>query len=212
MDILGISNFELFLVAVLLLNATPGPDTAYIVGRSIAQGRSAGLMSALGISAGCCIHALASAIGLSAILAASATAFTFIKLAGGAYLIYLGIRMVLGRQVDPSMTGMKSDVRSLKMIFLQAMVTNVLNPKVILFFLAFIPQFVRTDAPQKTAAFLLLGVAFAAISMCWNSGTAFLAGTLARRAGRNPRVKLWLERLVGATFMALGAKLALTKS
>jgi len=212
MDILGISNFGLFLVAVLLLNATPGPDTAYIIGRSIAQGRTAGLLSALGISAGCCVHALASAIGLSAILAASATAFTFIKLAGGAYLVYLGIRMMLAKPAGPAASAARSDVRSRKTIFLQAMVTNVLNPKVILFFLAFIPQFVRSDAPQKTLAFLLLGVAFALISMAWNSGTAFLAGTLARRAGSSPRAKLWLERVVGATFVALGAKLAFTKS
>jgi len=212
MDIFGISNFGLFLVAVLLLNATPGPDTAYIVGRSIAQGRAAGLMSALGISVGCCVHALASAVGLSAILAASATAFMFIKLAGGAYLVYLGLRMLLAKQTAGPAAAGSGDLRSLKTIFLQAMLTNVLNPKVILFFLAFIPQFVRTDAPQKTLAFLLLGVAFAAISMCWNSGTAFLAGTLARRAGRSPRVRLWLERTVGATFVALGAKLALSKT
>jgi threonine/homoserine/homoserine lactone efflux protein len=103
-------------------------------------------------------------------------------------------------------------VRSLRTIFWQAMITNVLNPKVILFFLAFIPQFVRTDAPQKTVAFLLLGVMFAAISMCWNSGTAFLAGTLARRARRNSKLRLWLERMVGSAFIALGAKLALTRN
>ncbi|RZI43948.1 LysE family translocator [Herbaspirillum sp. HC18] len=212
MDIFGISNFGLFLAAVLLLNATPGPDTAYIVGRSIAQGRSAGLMSALGISVGCCVHAFASAVGLSAILAASATAFTLIKLAGGAYLVYLGIRMMLTKQHGAAASNGMRDVRSLKTIFLQAMVTNVLNPKVILFFLAFIPQFVRNDAPQKTVAFLLLGVAFAVISMFWNSGTAFLAGTLARRAGRNPRVRLWLERTVGAAFVALGARLAFTRT
>ncbi|OWW21781.1 LysE family translocator [Noviherbaspirillum denitrificans] len=212
MDILGISNFGLFLVAVLLLNATPGPDTAYIVGRSIAQGRAAGLLSALGISAGCCVHALASAVGLSAILAASAAAFTIIKLAGGIYLVYLGLRMMLAKPGDASAPAKAQDVRSHKTIFLQAMVTNVLNPKVILFFLAFIPQFVRTDAPHKTLAFLLLGAAFVVLSTFWNSGTAFLAGTLARRAGRSPRVKLWLERSVGATFVALGAKLAFTKA
>lgn len=212
MDFFGISNFSLFLIAVLLLNATPGPDTAYIVGRSLAQGRAAGLMSALGISAGCCVHALASAVGLSAVLAASATAFMIIKLAGGAYLVYLGIRMLLAKPAGAVATSMARDVRSLRTIFWQAMVTNVLNPKVILFFLAFIPQFVRADAPQKTFGFLLLGVAFAVISMGWNSGTAFLAGTLARRAGNNPRVRLWLERTVGATFVALGLKLALTRN
>lgn len=212
MNFLGISDFSLFLVAVLLLNATPGPDTAYIVGRSLAQGRSAGLMSAFGISVGCCVHALASAIGLSAILAASATAFMLIKLAGGAYLVYLGIRMLVAKPGKAAASTATPDVRSLHTIFWQALVTNVLNPKVILCFLAFIPQFVRADAPQKTLAFLLLGVAFAAISMCWNSGTAFLAGTIAHRAGRNPQARLWLERVVGGTFVALGIKLALTRN
>lgn len=211
MNMLGIFDFGLFLVAVLLLNATPGPDTAYIIGRSLAQGRAAGLVSALGISVGCLVHALASAIGLSAVLAASATAFMLIKLAGGAYLVYLGLRMLLAKPHAATAASTARDVRSLQTIFWQAMVTNVLNPKVILFFLAFIPQFVHPDAPQKTLGFLLLGVAFAVISMGWNSGTAFLAGTLARRAGRSPRVKLWLERTVGVTFIALGAKLALTR-
>ncbi len=212
MEIFGISNFGLFFAAVLLLNATPGPDTAYIVGRSVAQGRAAGLMSAMGISAGCCVHAIASAVGLSAILAASATAFLFIKLAGGAYLVYLGIRMALARPGHAQENPATRDVRSRRTIFWQAMVTNVLNPKVILFFLAFIPQFVRADAGQKTTAFLFLGVVFALISMCWNSGTAMLAGTLARHAGRSPRVRLWLERTVGGAFVALGAKLALSRN
>ena len=211
MDSFGFYNFGLFLVAVLLLNATPGPDTAYIVGRSIAQGRSAGLMSALGISAGCCVHAVASAVGLSAVLAASATAFMLIKLAGGVYLIYLGIRMLLARPVAGNVSATQADVRSLHTIFWQAMLTNVLNPKVILFFLAFIPQFVHADASHKTLGFLFLGLALAFISMGWNSGTAFLAGTLARRASNNPRVRLWLERFVGAAFVGLGAKLALTR-
>jgi threonine/homoserine/homoserine lactone efflux protein len=212
MSYLGISDFSLFLAAVLLLNATPGPDTAYIVGRSVAQGRAAGLMSALGITLGCCVHAAASAFGLSAILAASATAFMFIKLAGGIYLVYLGMRMLLSRQVAAGTTAATQDMRTNRKIFWQALVTNVLNPKVILFFLAFIPQFVRGDAEHKTLAFLLLGLAFAVISLFWNSGTALLAGTLSRRAGNNPRVKLWLERVVGGTFVALGIKLALTRN
>ncbi|RJG04812.1 LysE family translocator [Noviherbaspirillum cavernae] len=212
MNFLGISDFGLFCAAVLLLNATPGPDTAYIVGRSVAQGRAAGLMSALGISVGCCVHAIASALGLSAILAASATAFMAIKLAGGAYLVYLGIRMLLAKPADLSASIAVREERPLRTIFWQAVVTNVLNPKVILFFLAFIPQFVHGDSSQKMLAFLVLGIVFAVISMCWNSGTAFLAGTLARRAGNNPQAKLWLERSVGAAFVALGLKLALTKN
>ena len=212
MNFLGISDFSLFCAAVLLLNATPGPDTAYIIGRSLAQGRTAGLMSALGISVGCCVHAAASAVGLSAILAASATAFMLIKLAGGAYLVYLGIRMMLSKAGHAAASTKASDKRSLRTIFWQALVTNVLNPKVILFNLAFIPQFVRADSAHKPLAFFALGLTFATISMCWNSGTAVLAGTIARRAGRNPQAKLWLERVVGGTFVALGIKLALTKN
>ncbi|MEN3293973.1 MAG: hypothetical protein V7642_3226 [Burkholderiales bacterium] len=212
MNLFGISDFGLFCLAVLLLNATPGPDTAYIVGRSVAQGRAAGLVSALGISLGCCVHALASALGLTAILAASATAFLVIKLAGGAYLVYLGVRMMLAKAAPEAVAAAPGEARSLRKIFWQAVITNVLNPKVILFFLAFIPQFVRADSAQKTAAFLLLGVIFVAITTCWNSGTAFLAGTLARHASRNPTIKLWLERSVGAAFVALGVRLAFTKN
>ena len=210
----GVTDFGLFCAAVLLLNITPGPDTAYIVGRSLAQGRAAGLMSALGISAGCCVHAVLSAFGLTAILAASATAFTVIKLAGGAYLIYLGLRMVLTRAkpavADRAPANPPPQVR-LRRIFLQAMATNLLNPKVILFFLSFFPQFVRADAADKTLSFLLLGVAFVLISTIWNSGTALAAGVLAAGAGRNPRVKTWLERGVGAAFVALGMRLAMAR-
>lgn len=212
MNFLGISDFGLFCAAVLLLNATPGPDTAYIVGRSVAQGRAAGMMSALGISVGCCVHALASALGLSAILAASATAFFAIKLAGGVYLVYLGVRMLLTKPAIGDAGLRIRDERPLRTIFWQAMITNVLNPKVILFFLAFIPQFVHGDSTQKMLAFLVLGIVFSVISLGWNSGTAMLAGTLARGAGNNPRIKLWLERTVGAAFVALGLKLALSKN
>lgn len=211
MSFFGISDFGLFCLAVLLLNATPGPDTAYIVGRSVAQGRSAGLVSALGISVGCCVHAVASAFGLSALLAASATAFTLIKVAGGTYLIYLGIRMLLTK-AHQNAAPTVPPARPLKTIFWQAVVTNVLNPKVVLFFLSFFPQFVSADSPHKTLAFLMLGATFVVMSAGWNSGTALLAGTLARRASGSPHIKLWLERSVGGAFVALGAKLALSKA
>jgi len=214
MDQLGITHFSLFCIAVLLLNATPGPDTAYIVGRSIAQGRAAGLLSALGISLGCLIHAIASAFGLTAIIATSALAFTIVKVAGGGYLVYLGVRMLLSKPDKTSpvdLEPMVSGYRPPKAIFWQAVVTNLLNPKVVLFFLSFFPQFVRADTVHKTSAFLLLGAVFVVMSTFWNSGTALLAGTLARRAGRNPQFRLWLERFVGSAFIALGIKLVLTK-
>jgi len=211
MEFLGITGFGLFCLAVLLLNATPGPDTAYIVGRSVAQGRGAGIVSALGISAGCCVHTLASAFGLSAILAASATAFGIIKLAGGAYLVYLGIRMLMARRQEPGAIA-PPEARPVRTIFWQGFVTNVLNPKVVLFFLSFFPQFVSADSQYKTAAFLVLGAVFVAMSTVWNCGTAMLAGTLARRAGSNPGVKVWLERTVGAAFVGLGVRLALARN
>lgn len=207
----GITDFSLFLMAVLLLNATPGPDTAYIVGRSVAQGRGAGLLSALGITAGCCIHATLSAFGLTALLAASATAFMAVKLAGSAYLVYLGIKMLLSKKSSASKNLPQRALRSHKTIFLQAMITNVLNPKVILFFLSFFPQFVQHDSPHKIAAFLLLGAVFSVVTLCWNSSTVMLAGTLTRRAGNNPHIKHWLERAVGAAFVALGISVVLRK-
>ncbi|MFT5962727.1 MAG: hypothetical protein ACI8WM_003074, partial [Burkholderiaceae bacterium] len=142
MSIPGIPDFGYFCMAVLLLNATPGPDTAFIVGRSLTQGRAAGLVSALGISAGCCVHALAATLGLSALLATSATAFTLIKLAGGIYLMYLGVRMLLTRAAVEGAPAKNTTARPLQTIFWQALVTNLLNPKVVLFFLSFFPQFV----------------------------------------------------------------------
>lgn len=218
MHYLGISDFGLFCLAVFLLNVTPGPDTAYIVGRSVAQGRNAGLVSALGISFGACVHTMASALGLSALLTASATAFMVVKIAGGLYLVYLGLRMLLakpntagdvdGRQASAGAPGLRK-------IFWQAAITNVLNPKVALFFLSFFPQFVQRDTAHQTLAFLTLGLTFIVMSTIWNSGTALVAGTLTLRVGAgnssNSRLKKWLERAIGGAFIALGVKLAFSK-
>ena len=208
---LGITHFGFFLVAVLLLNATPGPDTAYIVGRSVAQGRGAGLMSALGISAGCCVHALACAFGLTAVLAASATAFTVVKLVGAAYLIYLGVRMVFAKQAagdDAPQAASRAAAKPLRQLFLQGFWTNVLNPKVVLFFVSFFPQFVSADSPRKALAFLTLGAVFVAMSTVWNGFVAWIAGSVSRRFAGKPGVKKWLDRTVGSAFVGLGLKLA----
>ena len=210
----GIVHFPFFLAAVFLLNVTPGPDTAYIVGRSVAQGRSAGLVSALGISAGCCVHALACAFGLTALLAASATAFTVIKLVGAVYLIYLGARLLLAsrsapQQEAPGRPPRVSDARKpLAQLFVQGFWTNVLNPKVVLFFVSFFPQFVSADSDGKALAFLFLGLVFVAMSTVWNSFVAWIAGSVTKRLGGKPSVKKWLDRVVGSAFVGLGLKLA----
>jgi threonine/homoserine/homoserine lactone efflux protein len=135
----GIHDFGAFLAAGILLNLTPGPDTFYILGRSIAQGRRAGIASVLGISSGALIHTLAAALGLSVLLTASASAFLAVKLAGAAYLVYLGAKMFFGRKSATTLpTGFSSS--SFFTVYRQGLLTNVLNPKVALFFLAFMPQ------------------------------------------------------------------------
>ncbi len=207
----GITHFGFFVFAVFLLNITPGPDTAYIVGRSVAQGRGAGLMSAFGISAGCCVHALACAFGLTALLAASATAFTVIKLVGAAYLIYLGVRMIVARQAaEPSgaAAAQGTAAKPLRQLFMQGFWTNVLNPKVVLFFVSFFPQFVSADSPHKAWAFLTLGAVFVSMSTVWTSLVAWVAGSVTQRFSGKPGVKKWLDRTVGSAFVGLGLRLA----
>ncbi|PLZ00455.1 lysine transporter LysE [Burkholderia sp. WAC0059] len=211
----GITHFGFFVIAVFLLNVTPGPDTAYIVGRSVAQGCGAGLMSALGISAGCCVHSLACAFGLTALLAASATAFTVIKLVGAIYLAYLGVRLIFTRAAAAQPAGDATKpaggaARPLRQLFLQGFWTNVLNPKVVLFFVSFFPQFVATDSPHKALAFLSLGAVFVAMSSVWNSFVAWVAGSVTRRFAGKPGVRKWLDRTVGGAFIGLGIKLATT--
>ncbi|EDT05570.1 Lysine exporter protein (LYSE/YGGA) [Burkholderia ambifaria IOP40-10] len=208
---LGITHFGFFVFAVFLLNITPGPDTAYIVGRSVAQGRGAGLMSAFGISAGCCVHALACAFGLTALLAASATAFTVIKLVGAAYLIYLGVRMIIARQAAEASgaeAAQGTAAKPLRQLFMQGFWTNVLNPKVVLFFVSFFPQFVSADSPHKAWAFLSLGAVFVAMSTVWTSLVAWVAGSVTQRFSGKPGVKKWLDRTVGSAFVGLGLRLA----
>lgn len=253
---LGISSFPFFVIAVLLLNVTPGPDTAFIVGRSVSQGRKAGIVSALGISMGCIVHSLAVAFGLTAILAASAAAFTVIKFAGAIYLIYLGARMLFARKSDAAIeeataratsdaadgpmgataaavTGRADDAaadaqgrragdvlastsggaavkppKSLRSVLVSGFWTNVLNPKVILFFVSFFPQFVSTGSAHKTLAFLVLGAVFVVMSTVWNCGVAWIAGSVTERMRGRPVVRQWIDRVVGTAFIGLGVRLA----
>ena len=213
----AIIQFPVFVLAVLLLNATPGPDTAYIVGRSVTQGRRAGLWAAVGISAGCCVHVIATAVGLSAIMAASPLIFGLIKWVGAIYLAWLGL-LLLWSSLRPAAPGTESvplvAARGPRAIVLQGFLTNVLNPKVILFFLSFFPQFVDPAATSlaKTQAFLWLGLVFVLMSTVWNSGTAWLSGTLSQGLRQRPSVRRWLEGTVGVMFVALGVKLALTRA
>jgi threonine/homoserine/homoserine lactone efflux protein len=207
----GTHDLALFIISGLLLNFTPGADTLYIVGRSTLQGTRAGAVAALGIGAGCCVHILAAALGLSALLATSATAFTVVKLIGAAYLIYLGVALWRSGSGTPAARATPSSPASLRVVFAQGVLTNVLNPKVALFFLAFLPQFVDPDTPHKLLAFLFLGVLFNANGTLWNLFVAWSAASLGGRVVTRGQGKTWLSRTAGAVFVLLGAKLALSE-
>lgn len=203
----GIHELWLFVVSGLLLNVTPGPDTAYIVGRSIQVGWRGGVVAALGVGAGCLLHVFAAALGLSALLAASSAAFTLVKWVGAAYLCYLGARMLLARAPTPvAATG--TGAISLRQVFLQGALTNALNPKVALFFLAFLPQFVAVDSPNKAAAFALLGLIFIFNGTLWCLGVAVFAARAAGRFRQSGRALAWISRGLGGLFVYLGVRVA----
>jgi threonine/homoserine/homoserine lactone efflux protein len=203
----GIHDFALFITAGILLNLTPGPDTLYILGRSVAHGRTAGIASALGISVGSLLHTGAAALGLSAFLATSAWAFTFVKLAGAAYLIFLGVRALLERQEElwvPAQFKRRGPAAA----FRQGILTNILNPKVALFFLAFLPQFIDSATPSKTIPFLVLGLTFVSTGTIWCLILAWFSSAFSARLRESPGVAALLNRAVGSLFIFLGLRLA----
>ena len=208
----GIHEFWLFILSGLLLNVTPGPDTAYILGRSIQLGWRGGAAAAIGSSTGCLVHVFAAAIGLSALLMASSAAFAMLKLAGAAYLLFTGIQMLLSRPKPLADVAVQGGEISLSKVFSQGALTNVLNPKVALFFLAFLPQFVAVDSPHKTAAFLLLGAVFIFNGTLWCLGLAAFASRAASRIRRSEGVMAWINRVLGALFVYLGFRVAMLEA
>jgi threonine/homoserine/homoserine lactone efflux protein len=204
---LGIHDYWLFVATGVFLNLTPGQDTFYILGSSIAHGRRVGIASALGIGAGCMVHTLAAAIGLSAVLATSATAFTAVKLAGAAYLVYLGIRALLAPTAGISPL-QHSNPAPAGLAFRRGVLTNVLNPKVALFFLALLPQFIDSDSPTKVGAFLALGFTFVATGTAWCLLLAVAAAHIRGYFAEHPRALVHLSRAGGALFVLLGLRLA----
>jgi threonine/homoserine/homoserine lactone efflux protein len=209
---LGIHEFWLFILSGLLLNITPGPDTAYILGRSIQLGWRGGAAAAIGICTGCLVHVFAAAIGLSALLMASSTAFVVLKLAGAAYLLFTGIQMLLSRPKPLADVPTQGGETSLSKVFWQGALTNVLNPKVALFFLAFLPQFVAAESPHKPLAFLLLGGIFIFNSTLWCLGIAAFAARAASSIRRSEGVMAWINRVLGGMFVYLGFRVAMLEA
>ena len=202
------STLAVFALASFLLIVVPGPAVLYVVTRSIAQGRRAGLVSMLGVEAGGLVHVAAAAVGLSAIIASSATAFTVVKLAGAAYLISIGVRRLVAR--EEALPAATVAGRSAKRLFAQGVVVNVLNPKTAVFFLAFLPQFVDPARGTVTLQFLVLGLTFVAVAMISDGAYALAAGTAGDWLRGSERVRRWLGRFSGAVFVGLGVTAALT--
>jgi RhtB (resistance to homoserine/threonine) family protein len=211
---IGIQNLGLFILAGWALNLTPGPDVFYMVGSTLRSGFRGGVIAMAGIFAGCLVHVFAATVGLSALIATSATAFTLLKWLGAAYLIYIGFQMM--RTKLPASDTQQFDVAhsqsiSNKTIFIQGFLSNALNPKVALFFLAFLPQFISSHATQPWLAFLALGILFNINAIPVNLGYVMLAAWVSKRMGSLQRGMAWLERAAGALFIGFGVKLALSE-
>jgi threonine/homoserine/homoserine lactone efflux protein len=207
----GTQNLLTFVLAGILLNLTPGPDTMYILARGTARDVKAGVLSALGIGAGSLVHTFAAAMGLSVILWSSATAFLVVKYIGAAYLIYLGISMMRSKVDTGAGRFADENASSGWTIFAQGMLCNVLNPKVAVFFLAFLPQFVDPTAGRTVLPLLLLGFIFITTGTTWCIILGLLGGKVSDVLRRTQALGTALNRVAGAVIIGLGARLALAR-
>ncbi|HNR15263.1 MAG TPA: LysE family translocator [Chitinophagaceae bacterium] len=206
----GIIHFETFLLAGILLNLTPGNDTIFILTKSISQGRKAGIVSALGIGTGSVVHTILAAFGLSLIISKSILLFNIIKFAGAAYLIYIGYKMLTDKSpIKTDGAILKSSVNYLK-IYRDAIFTNILNPKVALFYIAFLPQFIDPTLQNTILPFLTLGTTFIATGTAWCLILATFASAIFSKLKRNKKVSTYINKICELTMIALGIKVALT--
>jgi threonine/homoserine/homoserine lactone efflux protein len=202
------TTLALFAAATLALLLVPGPAVVYIVTRSVAQGRAAGLVSVLGVHAGSVVHVTAAALGISALLAASATAFAIVKYLGAAYLVYLGVRKLIKRSTDEEPFEMRR--ASWSRLFTEGFVVNVLNPKTAIFFLAFLPQFADPSRGPLAPQIVLLGLIWIVLGMASDGSYALLSSALAGRLRRSPQARRRLDVGSGVVYLGLGAVAALT--
>lgn len=204
-----IETVMLFMAAAVALNVTPGPSILYVMSRSVGQGRTAGLVSALGLGTGSLIHAGAAALGLSVILAYSPLAYTVVKYLGAGYLVYLGVRILLGRDRHLS-TAVLAHV-SLTRVFWQGVVTELLNPKIVLFFMSFLPQFVDPARGSVAGQTLFLGLLFHVTGVPINMLVAVVGGAIASWLSQNPVCDRVRNGLAGTVLIGLGVRLALSE-
>lgn len=202
-------SLALYVAASLALIATPGQDMLYVMARAMAQGRRAGLCSALGVCLGILVHTALAALGVGAILLASETLFMAVKLVGACYLVFIGARMLLARAGGPGIEAAAGRL-TLPSLFAQGVLSNVSNPKIVLFFLAFLPQFVDPASPHPTRDLALLGVLYAVMALPVKCAVGIAAGSLSERILRRPSAITWMNRVSGGVLVALGLRLAAT--
>ena len=205
---LGIHHYWLFIATAIVLVITPGQDTFFILGRSLASGRAAGISAALGITAGSIIHTFLAALGLSALLAASPYAFMTVKFIGAAYLVYIGVRALLSRATGLPGAAAQPAGDGRWSAFRQGIISNLFNPKVALFFLALMPQFISAGSSNKVGAFLALGLSFVTLGVVWCVILAVAAARLRGAFLRRPSMASVLNKVAGVMFIALGLRLA----
>ncbi|WP_264553876.1 LysE family translocator [Flavobacterium sp. N2038] len=206
----GIINYETFILTGLLLNITPGNDTIFILSRSMAQGKKAGIMSVLGIATGSLIHTALAAFGLSIIIAKSILVFNIIKYAGAAYLLYIGFKMLTDKTRLDTDKLISEDSIDLKKIYRDGVITNVLNPKVALFFISFLPQFIDQHATNTIVPFIKLGVTFTITGTIWCLILANFASIIFSKLKHNKKLSNYVNKTCGGVLIALGIKIALT--
>lgn len=215
----GIENYLGFTLAAILLNLTPGTDSMYIITRSVSQGQTAGFYSVLGITSGALVHTLLAALGLSVLLANSPTAFIIVKYIGASYLCYLGFKMLTSKNSNSIANSLSKDQRMASQkdvdgwqIYKQGVLTNVFNPKVALFFLAFFPQFIDASYAYSMVSFIILGLTFAVTGFIWCSCLALLASKFSENLRKNPSIEAVLNKISGVVFIGLGIKLLTDKA
>jgi threonine/homoserine/homoserine lactone efflux protein len=205
----GIHDYSVFVLSSCLLNITPGPDTLYILGRTFAQGKRAGIASVLGITTGVFIHTFAAALGLSTLLLTSATAFTVVKLLGATYLLILGVRMLIKKECLSLSVRARGQDLSMWSLYRQGALTNLLNPNVAMFFLALMPQFIERQSRTPALAFVTLGLTFVLTETIWCLLLVQFASVLNRQFARHPASPRILDKCMGSLFVALSLHLAI---
>ncbi|WP_131537632.1 LysE family translocator [Pedobacter nototheniae] len=208
---LGIENLGAFILAAIIVVITPGVDTVMVLTRSISKGKTAGLYSALGVSLGLLVHTCAATFGLSQILSKSAMAFSVVKYLGAAYLIYLGYKSFTSKTKPIEIKPVETKVTGMKKMFFTALLSDVLNPKIALFFLAFLPQFINSNQINNPIPYLVLGSVLFVITLIWCSFLALTGSNVARLFNKNKNIENWMNKATGVIFILLGLKIALTK-